>query len=246
MLTETIGPLRAHLTGGSDGNAGGNGPVVVLLHGFGAPGTDLVGLADDLGGPKATRFVFPEAPETADVGMPPPYEGRAWWQIDMLKLQLAVMGRNWEALAEHVPEGLVGARETLDAFLTALEARLALADTPLVLGGFSQGAMLTCDVALHSERSLAGLLLFSGSIIARDDWLERFERQSPRPVFQSHGRQDPILPFPLAEQLHRHFVARGWQAPLRSESHWVPFDGGHGIGREALRGAQAFLSDVLK
>ena len=44
MLTEMIGPLRAHLTGGSDGNGGGNGPVVVLLHGFGAPGTDLVAL----------------------------------------------------------------------------------------------------------------------------------------------------------------------------------------------------------
>lgn len=240
MLTETIGPLRAHLTAGSDGNGGGDGPVVVLLHGFGAPGSDLVGLAEELGAPKHTRFVFPEAPEVADVGMPPPYEGRAWWQIDMLNLQLAVMGRNWEALAEHVPDGLLRARATLEAFLDALEARFAIAGAPLVLGGFSQGAMLTCDVALHSARHFAGLLLFSGSIIARADWLTRFEERAPLPVFQSHGRQDPILPFPVAEQLQRQFVARGW--PVR----WVPFDGGHGIGGEALRGARTFLGDVLK
>ncbi len=240
MLTQTIGPLRAHLTAGNDGNAGGDGPVVVLLHGFGAPGTDLVGLAEQLGARQSTRFVFPEAPEVADVGTPPPHEGRAWWQIDMLNLQLAVMGRNWDALAEHVPEGLVRARTTLEAFLDALDVQLGLAEVPLVLGGFSQGAMLTCDVALHSARRFAGLLLFSGSIIARADWLRRFEERSPLPVFQSHGRQDPILPFPLAEQLHREFGSRGWQA------RWVPFDGGHGIAADALRGARAFLGDVLR
>jgi len=240
MLTEMIGPLRAHLTAGSDGNGGGDGPVVVLLHGFGAPGTDLVGLAEQLAAPAQTRFVFPEAPEVADVGMPPPYEGRAWWQIDMLNLQLAVMGRNFEALADHVPEGLVRVRSAFEEFLNALEARLKSAGAPLVLGGFSQGAMLTCDVALHSERRLAGLLLFSGSVIARPDWLARFEQQPHVPVFQSHGRQDPILPFPLAEQLHGYFASHGWQA------RFVPFDGGHGIGGEALRGARAFLGDVLK
>lgn len=239
MLTETIGPLRAHLTAGSDGNAGGGGPVVVLLHGFGAPGTDLVGLEDQLAAPPSTRFVFPEAPELADLGMPSD-EGRAWWQIDMLNLQLAVMGRNFEALADHVPEGLVRVRTAFEQFLDALDARLNIAGVPLVLGGFSQGAMLTCDVALHSERRFAGLLLFSGSVIARADWLVRFEQQPHIPVFQSHGRQDPILPFPLAEQLHRYFVSQGWQA------RFVPFDGGHGIGGEALRGARAFLGDVLK
>jgi len=240
MLTEMIGPLRAHLTRGSDDEGGGQGPVVVLLHGFGAPGTDLVGLAEDLGGPENTRFVFPEAPELADVGMPPPHAGRAWWQIDMLNLQLAVMGRNWEALAEHVPDGLADARAKLEEFLLALDSRLEIGDAPLVLGGFSQGAMLTCDVALHSQRSFAGLLLFSGSVISRSAWLARLEQHAPLAVFQSHGRRDPVLPFPLAEQLHRHFVARGWNA------RWVPFDGGHGIGGEALRGARAFLADVLK
>jgi len=240
MLTETIGPFRAHLTAGSDGNAGGSGPVVVLLHGFGAPGTDLVGLAEDLAAPPDTRFVFPEAPEVADVGMPPPYEGRAWWQIDMLNLQLAVMSRNFEALAEHVPDGLVRVRAAFEQFLSALDVRLGIAGAPLVLGGFSQGAMLTCDVALHSERRFAGLLLLSGSVIARAEWLPRFEQQPHVPVFQSHGRQDPILPFRLAEQLHHYFVSQGWEA------RFVPFEGGHGIGSEALRGARAFLADVLK
>ena len=239
MLTEKIGPLRAHLTGGSDGNGAGAGATVVLLHGFGAPGTDLVGLAKNLRAPPHTRFVFPEAPEVADVGMPPPYEGRAWWHIDMLNLQRAVLGQNWEALAAHVPEGLVEARAKLDDFLNALEVRLGVGNTPLVLGGFSQGAMLSTDVVLHSERRFAGLLLFSGSLIARAEWLTQIERRPPVPVLQSHGRQDPVLPFRVAEQLHKEFTAHGWPA------NWVPFDGGHGIGMEGLTAANDFLAQVL-
>jgi phospholipase/carboxylesterase len=239
MLTEKIGPLRAHVTGGTDGNGAGDGATVVLLHGFGAPGTDLVGLAQNLRARPHTRFVFPEAPEVADVGMPPPYEGRAWWHIDMLNLQLAVFGRNWDELAAHVPEGLAEARAKLNDFLDALELRLGTGAAPLVLGGFSQGAMLSADVVLHSERRFDGLLLFSGSLIARTDWLTRIAQRAPVPVLQSHGRQDPVLPFPVAEQLHRAFTAHDW--PVK----WVPFDGGHGIGAEALRAANDFLAQVL-
>lgn len=239
MLTEKIGPLRAHVTGGADGNGTSATATVVLLHGFGAPGTDLVGLAQSLRAPPRTRFVFPEAPEVADVGMPPPYEGRAWWHIDMLNLQLAVLGQNWDALAAHVPEGLAEARAKLNDFLGALELRLGTGDAPLVLGGFSQGAMLSTDVVLHSERRFDGLLLFSGSLIARADWLSRIEQRPPIPVLQSHGRQDPVLPFRVAEQLHKEFSGHGWPAK------WVPFDGGHGIGAEALRAANDFLAQVL-
>lgn len=239
MQTEQIGPLRAHLTN----DRTGPGPTVVLLHGFGAPGTDLVGLASELRAPTNTCFVFPEAPLTIDVGLPPPYQGRAWWLIDMMRLQAAAMSQSYEALARHVPEGLAHARQLLSDFLDALEVRLNLRDlrdSPLVIGGFSQGAMLSCDLVLRSPRNFAGLIVFSGSLIAQDEWAAKLDERAPLPFFQSHGRQDPILPFALAERLHGLLTGRGW--PGR----FVTFEGGHGIGREALDGAGEFLCQVLQ
>ena len=235
MHTEQIGPLRAHLTDVRTGP----GPTVVLLHGFGAPGTDLVGLAGELSAPANTRFVFPEAPLTIDVGLPPPHQGRAWWLIDMMRLQLAVMTGSYESLAQHVPEGLAGARDLLGEFLDALERRLDLRQSPLVLGGFSQGAMLSCDLALQGSRNLAGLILFSGSLIAQNDWSAKLSERAKLPFFQSHGRQDPILPFALAERLYHLLTENGWSG------RFVGFEGGHGIGREALAGAGEFISGVL-
>ena len=61
MRQERFGGLNVRITGGTDGKGGGRGPLVLLLHGFGAPGDDLVSLADVLNVPTGTRFVFPKA-----------------------------------------------------------------------------------------------------------------------------------------------------------------------------------------
>ncbi len=212
--------------------------MIVLLHGFGAPGTDLLGLAEALGAPRGTRFVFPEAPLALDVGVPG-FDGRAWWHIDMMRLQLAVQTGSFDGLAEHVPEGLGGARSVLTEFLEALDTQLPWSPGQTVLGGFSQGAMLSCDLVLHSNLNFAGLLLMSGSLINAADWSACLARRPALPFFQSHGRQDPVLPYALAERLHALLTGAGWPG------HWVEFSGGHGIGPEALRGATDFLNQVL-
>src|SRR5712691_1423550 len=82
MREEHIGGLRTRITGGTDRKGGGNGPVGVLLHGFGAPGEHLVSLADVLNVPSGTRFVFPEGPLSLSFG---PGDARAWWLIDMAR-----------------------------------------------------------------------------------------------------------------------------------------------------------------
>ena len=61
MRVDKLGGLTVRLTGGVDGKGGGAGPLVVLLHGFGAPGDDLVALSEYLDAPAGTRFLFPEA-----------------------------------------------------------------------------------------------------------------------------------------------------------------------------------------
>src|SRR3984957_4543524 len=107
MRDETFGGLHVRLTGGPDRQGGGDGPLVVLMHGFGAPGEDLVPLARVLDVPREVRFAFPEAP--LDLG-PMAMGGGAWWWIDPARLQRAAMGGPPEDRSSEVPEGLLQAR----------------------------------------------------------------------------------------------------------------------------------------
>ena len=148
------------------------GPVVVLLHGFGAPGDDLVPLARALGAPAGALYAFPEAP--LELRFPGMWNARAWWMIDMARVERAIAsGDNSEFIVE-VPEGLPSSRAKLCAMLDELEAEVGF-DGGLYLGGFSQGAMLSCDVALHTDRPLAGLIL-----MVRSHWTLRERLTRPK------------------------------------------------------------------
>ena len=197
-------------------------PTVVLLHGFGAPGDDLVPLGSHLGAPG--RFVFPAAPLAIEWG------GRAWWMIDLSLFEPGA--RRTDRRAE-IPDGLAEARA---AVLEVIAAQPA--DRPLVLGGFSQGAMLALDVALHVERKLAGLVLWSPTFIAEPVWTPRFARLADLPIALSHGRQDPLLPFAMTEALRDQLVSSGARVD------WRPFDGGHEIPPPALAAARTIVSSV--
>lgn len=238
-----FGELDCVITGGTDGMGGGDGPLVVLLHGFGAPGTDLVGLSQVLDVPEKTRFAFPAAPLSLGgpdmgfgmMGM----DSRAWWMIDMERLQMQLLSGRVERLATEVPEGLAAARSKLEQTLDALEQRLSVPTGKTVLGGFSQGSMLSTDVMLRSGRKLAGLVIWSGTVIAESEWTERLASCAGLPIFQSHGVMDPILPFEQAERLRDHLQRGG------SKLDFVAFRGAHEIPDLVVRKTSAFLSDVL-
>jgi phospholipase/carboxylesterase len=218
MRTARIGELVCRLTGGDDGDGGGDGPLVVLLHGFGAPGDDLVPLARETKAPRGTRFVFPEAPQT----LPSAYgAGRAWWMIDFEQLERAIVEGRPRDLTRDVPAGLAEANALINGMLDALPGTA-------LLGGFSQGAMLACDVALRSERPLAGLALMSTTLLCEDEWLPRMPARAGLRVLQSHGRQDPLLPFFIAERLRDALTAAGLAVT------WMTFEGGHGIAPAVL------------
>ena len=233
MREETFGDLRVRLTGGGDGNGGGEGPFVVLLHGFGAPGDDLVPLAEALQLARDVRFAFPEAP--LDLG-PEAMGGRAWWWIDMMEMQRARMRGQEIDRTQTVPDGLAEARAKVDAMLDEIERRFS--PPAIVLGGFSQGAMLACDVALRSTRKLAALALLSGTLIAQQEWEPVAKSRAGMRVFQSHGREDSMLPFGGAVKL-RDFLTK---AGLVVE--WVPFHGGHGIPPVELEGLGRLIAST--
>ena len=231
MKRERIAGLDVVSTGGTEPG----GPLVVLLHGFGAPGDDLVPLHRVLRVPRETRFVFPAAPIALD--MMPGLESRAWWNIDMLRLQTAIQRGDLRDLSTEVPEGLDEARAKIDALLGELEATRPRA---VVLGGFSQGAMLSTDVALRTGRRVDALVVLSGTLLAQDTWVPKMTALAGKPIFQSHGTHDPILPLSLAEQLEKAFVAGG------ADVSFVRFRGAHEIPGPVVDQLGAFLDGVLR
>ena len=221
------------------GELKGVSSCVVLLHGYGAPGTDLVPLARSIAAPPGTLFVFPQAPANIEVDEAGPYDGRAWWPIDIARLQVATLTGRLESLADEHPPGMDAARNRLGAFLEALLDACKLPGDRLVLGGFSQGAMLSCDLALREERALAGLVLLSGTVLCQDEWFPLLERRTGLPVLQSHSPDDPVLPFTLAERLHEALQSAG------ADARFVRFVGGHGVGQPVLDALGGFLRETL-
>jgi phospholipase/carboxylesterase len=237
MRREKIAGLDVRITGGTDGRGGGSGPVVILLHGFGAPGEDLVPLAEYVAVPKGTRFLFPEGPLSLSFGYG---DARAWWLIDMARIEADRAAGRVRDLSGEVPRGLPTVREAMDAFLKELPLVMPMDFTKTVVGGFSQGAMLTCDTVMRTAYPFAGLVQLSGTLIAKQDWRPSGGKRTGLPVFQSHGTQDPILPYVMAERLRDELIRTGLSVE------WHSFRGGHEIPEPVLRQLSTFIAKVLR
>jgi phospholipase/carboxylesterase len=225
----TLAPF-ARLAGGADRSGGGDGLLTVLLHGFGAPGDDLAQLWRQVCVPESARFAFPEAPLELDPGC------RAWWHIDLGRLQTAIAAGKVQDLTGSLPAGLPEARGLVRRMLDELQHSLGISSDRILLGGFSQGAMLACDLALRDPRPLAGLALMSGTLLAESEWIPLMSRRAGLPVLQSHGREDPLLPFSIAAELHTALVAAGLEVS------WIAFNGGHTISAAVLDGLGRFIT----
>ena len=206
----------------------------VLLHGFGAPGTDLVSLAEAIDAP--ARFVFPEAPLELG-GM---YgAARAWWLLDLARLEEELRRGAPRDRRDEIPEGLPAARAQVTQLLDQLQARYSIPDDKLVIGGFSQGAMVALDVALHRDRRVAGLIEMSGTLLAEAAWAPLMPKLAGMPVLMSHGRTDAMLPYAIAELLRDRLATAG------ALVEWLPFLGGHEIPMTVVAAAGRFLRERL-
>lgn len=208
--------------------------VTIALHGFGAPGDDLVGLTQAVDA--ATTWVFPEAP----LRLGGPYgDGRAWWPLDLAALEARLRAGAARVVSDEVPPGMAEVRAQMTQLVQEVATRFSITPDRIALCGFSQGAMLALDVALHSAAALAGVVVLSGTLVAGSEWMPRLPILANKPVFQSHGRQDPLLPFSLAELLRDKLRQAGALVD------WHAFDGGHTIPPRVLEELAAFLRKLI-
>ena len=232
----TVGGLDCVLFAPRDGRADG---LAVFCHGFGAPGDDLVPLGGEIlaaPGTETLALLFPAAPVSLDdAGMP---GGRAWWTLDLSRLATGAPLDAGE-LAWRVPPGSAEAAEALHGAVTGCSARLGVEPERVVLGGFSQGAMVACECAFRSGDGWAGLCLLSGAPLDLARWRRQAEALAGRPVLQTHGRMDPVLPYDGAEMVRDTLTAAGLVVDFR------PFMGGHTIPPEALAALPAFLRTAV-
>jgi len=108
----------------------------------------------------------------------------------------------------------------------------------IVLGGFSQGAMVATEVAFQSDAHVDALVLLSGTLVDEASWQQRFSAHRAIPVFMSHGRADPVLPFGIADRFRTELAAAGLKVT------WVPFDGGHEIPASVVLELNKFLAQL--
>jgi phospholipase/carboxylesterase len=162
-------------------------------------------------------------------------DSRAWWLLDLARLEAELRSGNPHDRSSEMPDGLPAARAQVSRLVDQVAARFATTDEHIVLGGFSQGAMVSLDVALHRAGRLAGIVLMSGTLIAESTWKPRMAHLAGTPIFQSHGRSDAMLPFSVAETLRDKLRTAG------ALVEWHQFVGGHEIPPGVLAELATFL-----
>jgi len=160
---------------------------------------------------------------------------RAWWPVDDAQ-RAARLARGPGDLHEAHPPGREAARAHVHAVARELRARAP--GLPLLLAGFSQGAMLALDCALQAPAlAVDALVLWSGSRLAFREWAPELHRLRGVPVHLVHGRADANLGITAAEALRDALAAEG------ARVHWAPFDGGHEIPLAAWVGLRRIVRD---
>ena len=199
--------------------------LVVFLHGYGADGNDLLGLADPMAPHlPGVAYVAPNAPERCAGGG----FGYQWFPIPWLD------GSSEAAAAA----GLEAASEDLNGFLDRMLAEEGLTPDRLVLLGFSQGAMMSLDVAPRRDAEVAGIVAISGRLL-RPEALAAEARVKP-PVLLIHGDQDAVVPFSDMAKAGDALTAAGFA----TYGH-IMQGTGHGISPDGLGVSLQFIRERL-
>ncbi len=200
--------------------------AVVFLHGYGANGADLLGLADPLAEHMPdTMFIAPDAPENCN-GAP---FGFQWFPIPWID----------GSSEEESREGLYRAAGDLNAFLDGIMVDYDLLPEQVMLFGFSQGTMMSLHVAPRREDAVAGIVAFSGRLLEPE--LLEDEVQCKPPVLLVHGDMDDVVPPQSLPEAAEALQKAGWKEIYAH----IMKGTAHGIAPDGLQVALAFMRERL-
>ena len=196
--------------------------LVIICHGFGANGQDLIGLAENWRAMfPGTVFLAPNAPD----GCPGNPGGFQWFPITSFDR------------AERA-EGVLRAAPILDHYIDQKLEEYGLDENRLVLAGFSQGTMMALHVGLRREKQIAGILGYSGALILPEKLVA--EMNSKPPVLLIHGDQDNVVPAYMMFETVGALEAAG----LTVEKH-ISQGVAHGIAPDGLQKGGIFIAKAL-
>lgn len=213
-MPSLAGPFREPLAGGAPD------ALVVLLHGIGANGDDLIGLADALA-PQFPHAAFhaPDAPQPyAEAGF-----GYQWFPREPESARL---------------DGVREASAVVNAHVAGLIDSLTLDSRRCVLIGFSQGCMAALHVAPRMERPIGGVVGFSGALLDAETLPD--EARSKPPFLLAHGGADIVVPPTATADASQTLAGLGFEV----EAHILP-GLGHGIDARGLELAAQFMERAL-
>ncbi|MCZ6846594.1 MAG: prolyl oligopeptidase family serine peptidase [Alphaproteobacteria bacterium] len=213
---ELSGPAFAPASGGPAKQ------LVILLHGVGADGNDLIGLAPMLSqGLPDAEFLAPNAPEPCD---------------------MAPVGYQWFSLqdrsADVIEAGVRAAAPLVDKFIDDNCAIRQITPDRVALFGFSQGCMMSLFVGLRRQTALAAVLGYSGALVAPEKLAA--EIVSRPPVLLVHGEADPVVPYQMLAAAQAGLEAAGVDVQTVSRPGL-----GHGIDEAGIREGAALLQRTL-
>lgn len=223
-----IGPMKA-LDQLQDPQA----PWIILFHGFGADASDLQPLAELIPHAENFNFLFPQGVLEVPIG--PGWTGRAWWPINMERLQQAQSGnQDWDTSIER-PDNIERVRHQAMEMIKAL----GIPWNKIILGGFSQGGMLAVDLALHAPEQPMGLILMSTALVNKAELKPLAPQRQGLSFFQSHGESDQVLTLKNGQRLETLLTQSGMKGRL------LKFRGGHEIPTSVLLEIGNYLKDRL-
>ena len=210
----------------ADAQSGEKDSLVILLHGYGADGNDLFGIAQALAPHLPnTAFRSPNAPERCTTNP----MGYQWFPISWLD------GSSEQEMAE----GAERAKKTLHAYLDEAMAEEEMTPDRTVIIGFSQGTMMSLHVAPRREDPVAGIVAFSGRLLSPETLAD--EVKVKMPVLLVHGDADDVVPPQSLPQAAEALQSAGFEEVFAH----VMKGTGHGIAPDGLSVALAFMRDKL-
>lgn len=208
-------------------------PWVIFFHGYGADANDLAPLAQAI--PVANKnlnWLFPDGFLEVPIG--PGWTGKAWWPVNMAELQMAAQTGIPRDLSKDTPPGLKTAYDKASEMIKAMK----ISWDQIVLGGFSQGAMLATELYLRAPENPKGLVIMSGTLLHADELRPLVTQRADQSFYMSHGERDDVLSVQGARRLETLLTQGGMKGRL------ITFNGGHEIPMNVLQGVGQYINSL--